>query len=627
MRRRLVVALAGAVALALLDAPPALAEYRGTDVFANVSPESQLSGPVSAHPSGHYALDTHVDAGLTNPGGFVGLVPHFLASQLWDLTRFLVLATISLFTWAFSLDLLTGGGSSPGALGAVSRAIGEVYRSTFGQAWLVAGILAAGLWGIWKALVQRRVSEAAGQLALSLAFVLLALFLVHSPRATVGRASEWTNEMSLAFLSGATEGSLDDPGSAKDAVARRLFRTLVHEPWVVLNFGGLRHCVDEAHRPVPPFAPERRRCFDHLVVREGRGGYAERFLRYAPGSGARNAEYEALRDGRIHDGDDDLLADRLPLLPGLPGAFVDPFLGGSGEDATPEPGQFDGYRVDADDRPAVDIQQEGGGFQRLTMAALVFAGDLGAVVLLGSLSLAIILAQVFALVFLAFAPVALVVGVFPGRGHDLFRAWLARLAGALVRKAVYSLVLAVVLSVSGALVAATSSLGWLYAFGLQAAFYWGVFLKRHAIAARLAGHGSEGRSSFGPRPRRVLRKVERATRPLRRRTPPRELGEAEPFARRPGASAGRSGRDSPRPTSSEARASRSGGPASGAARRSDESDRAAGADRTGRGPSSGDQSSKREAPPAGQAHGSANRDALERDLHRARAERRRREGR
>jgi hypothetical protein len=508
---------------ALVMAPLALAEYQGTDVFTNVAPPSQVDDAgalVNRHPSGHYALDTHVDTGLTNPAGLLGLIPHFLASQLWDLTKFLVTATISLFTWAFSLDLLTGGGSGHGALGPISEATARVYEHTFGRAWLGVGIVLAGLWGIWKSFVQRRYAETAGQLALSLAFVVLALFLVHQPEQTIGRASDWTNRMSLAFLSGATGGMIEEPHRAKARVADRLFRTLVHEPWVVLNFGGLRHCVDRQHRPVAFDAPGREVCIDHLLSNRGRGGYAERFLRFPPGSEARNAEYEAIKQGRIPGGDG-LLDDLLPPLPdwpglsGLPGDAFSGLLPGLA-DTTPD--QFEGYVIDEDDRPAVDIQQQPAGFQRLTMAALIFAGDLGAVLLLGALSIAVILAQIFVLLFLAFTPLALVAGVFPGWGHFLFQEWLRRLLGALLRKAFYSLALAIVLAVGAALLAASSSLGWLYAFGLQAAFYWAVFLKRHALAgylpATLRGPVAVRHPRRSP-VRRLTRLVERARRPLR----------------------------------------------------------------------------------------------------------------
>ena len=85
---------------------------------------------------------------------------------------------------------------------------------------MVAAILIAGIWGIWKALVQRRYTETAGALAVSVLFVLIALFFVYQPERTVGEASRWTNTLSLAFLSGANRGSLDDP-AAGQAPGRR----------------------------------------------------------------------------------------------------------------------------------------------------------------------------------------------------------------------------------------------------------------------------------------------------------------------------------------------------------------------------------------------------------------------
>ena len=143
---------------------------------------------------------------------------------------------------------------------------------------------------------------------------------------------------------------------------------------------------------------------------------------------------------------------------------------------------------------------KGGQYQRLLLAVVILAGELGAFLLLGALALGVILAQILLLLLLAFAPVALVVAVFPGRGHDFFRAWLTKLAGYLARKVVYSLILAVILAVCQALDDATSNLGWLLAFVLQAAFLWAVFLQRNRLAADLltattGGSGRTGRAA------------------------------------------------------------------------------------------------------------------------------------
>src|SRR5215204_2972859 len=464
-----------------------MAEYRGSDLLGNVAPASQAGGGlVDRYPLSAYALDYHVDVGITDPEGVPPMIAQWAASQLWSATSFLVKCVIDLFTWAFSLDLL---GGADGALGPISNAITNLYENVIGQAWMVVAILIAGLWGIWKALVQRRYTETAGALALSLLFVLIALFFVYQPQRTVGEASRWTNTLSLAFLSGTNRGSLDDPEQAKHQVADHLFDTLVYRPWVVLEFGGLNHCVDTGRTdddgfptPVSPHDPVRDVCRDHLKAgRDGHGGYAPRYLRQSPGSEERKAEYDALRNGEAPFGKE----------------------------------QFVGYEVDKADAPAVDIQQAGGAFQRLTFSIVVFLGALGAVVLLGTLSLAVILAQVVALVLLGFAPVALVIGIFPGAGHDVFRGWLTKLATAIFIKALYSLIIALVVAVSAALTAATDSLGFLFAFGLQTLFFWALFVYRKQITARLVTATTGGEHHEGtPRASVVQRGATAAVAPV-----------------------------------------------------------------------------------------------------------------
>lgn len=449
-------ALGLAVVLVLLAWPAAGAEYRGSDLFGNVSPESQVQGGlVDQYPLTAYALDYHVDVGVTDPEGIPPMIAQWAAAQLWNATALLVTCTIALLTWAFSLDLLNGG---DGALKPVGDAITNLYENVIGQAWMVVAILIAGIWAIWKALIQRRYTETAGALGLSVLFVVIALFFVYQPERTVGQASQWTNQISNALLSGTNSGSLDDPDGAKRQVSDHLFETLVVQPWAVLEFGGLSHCVDTDRldddgfpTPVSPHDPAGDVCRDHLKQgRDGHGGYAPRYLKQRPGSEERKAEYDALREGEA-----------------------------------PIDRQFSGYRVDKADAPAVDAQQAGAAFQRLTFSLIVFIGALGAIVLLGFLSFAVILAQVVALVLLGFAPVALIIGIFPGAGHAFFRSWVSKLATAIFIKVLYSLVIAVVVAVSAALTAATDSLGFLFAFALQTIFFWAIFIYRKQITNRL----------------------------------------------------------------------------------------------------------------------------------------------
>ena len=483
--RRAALALGLGLALVLLAHPLAGA----SDVWGNVGPASPLGsgGLLGRFPLSHYMLDQHFDAvsasltGGVDVSGVPPMIAYFLASVIWSLTSFLASALIALFDFAFGLDLVNGSRATggAGALGPVAQAIHSLYADVFGAPWLVLAVAVAGIWAMWKALVQRRYAETAGALGLSLIYVVLALFFVAQPGKTIGTASEWTNRMSVAFLSVASHGSPSGGAGAREDGANQLLDLLVAKPWAVLEFGGLEHCVlagtgsedsDPESVAVRPLSPDpsqdaalARRLAAGTGVSAGRKAcvndankYGQHFLRFGIGTDERNAEYDALDHGD---------SSKLP-------------------DADPE---RRGYRLGVADKPATDAMEEGGQYQRLLLAIVVFCGELGAFCLLGALSVGVILAQILLLLMLAFSPVALVAAAIPGRGHAFFKGWLEKLVGFLLRKAAYSLVLAVLLAVNGALAAATDSLGWLMSFGLQALFFWAVFLQRKALVEGLIG--------------------------------------------------------------------------------------------------------------------------------------------
>ena len=489
MRRRarqLTVVLGLAGLIVLVAHPLASA---ASDIWGNVAPASPLGagGLFERYPLDHYTLDQHFDAvsasltGGVDVSGVPPMIAYFLTSILWALTSFLANALISLFSFAFSLDLVNGSQATggAGALAPVSQAIHSIYSNVFGAPWLVLAISVVGIWAMWKALVQRRYSETAGALALSLIYVVIALFFVAQPGTTIGAASKWTNQMSEAFLSISDHGDPSGGTKAKDDAANQLFELLVYKPWVVLNFGGLEHCAvtgtgDDGSDPdsvaVRPLSQSPSR--DAQLARRLQSGtgvtadgkvcvnnankYASHFLRFGIGTDERDAEYDALDHGD---------SSKLP-------------------DADSEKV---GYKLGVADKPATDAMEEGGQYQRLLIAIVVFFGELGAFLLLGSLSVGIILAQVLLLLLLAFAPVALVAAAIPGRGHAFFKGWLEKLVGYLLRKAAYSLILATLLAVNSALAGATAQLGWLMSFGLQAFFFWAVFLQRKTLADSLIG--------------------------------------------------------------------------------------------------------------------------------------------
>lgn len=483
------MALGLATLIVLLAHPLAGA---ATDVWGNVGPAPQLGGGGIAgrYPLLNYSLDQHFDAvsasltGGVDVSGVPPMIAYFFASILWLATSFLANLLITLFGFAFGLDLVNGSQATggAGALAPVARAIHSIYADVLGQPWLVLAVVIAGIWAMWKALVQRRYTETAGALGLSLIYVVCALFFVAQPGSTIGAVSGWTNAMSGAFLSISSDGNTSSATQARQDTANELFDLLVFKPWVVLEFGGLEHCAragtgsedsDPESVAVRPLSSNPSR--DSVLARRLETGteitadgkvcinnankYAAHFLRYSNGAeehDERDAEYEALNHGD---------ASKLP------------------ESDT----EAKGYRLGVADKPATDAMEEGGQYQRLLLALVLFVGELGAFLLLGALSIGVILAQVLLLLLLAFSPVALIAAVIPGRGHDFFKGWLEKLAGYLLRKAAYSLILAVLLAVTAALSSATAQLGWLMSFGLQSLFFWAVFLQRRTLADSLIG--------------------------------------------------------------------------------------------------------------------------------------------
>ncbi|WP_354700511.1 hypothetical protein DSM112329_00790 [Paraconexibacter sp. AEG42_29] len=478
MKRAVLCASASALGLMLLAAASAGA---ASDLYSNVGPGTSASGLASRYPIGNYALDQHFSAikasitGGVDASGIPSMIAFFLANLIWQITAFIANAVILLFGFAFSLDLVNGSSATggQGALEPVGEAIAGLYSSTFGEPWAIVAITLAGCWAMWRALVQRRYTETASALGTSLIFCLIALAIVSRPDATIGSATRWTNQVSVAFLSVTSTGDIATGSQARGDAADALFTTLVYKPWVALNFGGTEHCIKPGTgskdkdpesvpvRPLPRTAGRALQTGDGTVTAGGKQcvsntrRYADRFLKHAPGSDERDAEYDAINE-----------AD--------PGKLSD--------DAKKTTG---GYQPSIIDKPATDAMEKGGQYQRLLLALVILLGELGAFLLLGALALSVVMAQVIVLLLACFAPVALVAGIIPGRGHDLFRTWAQQLVTYLVRKAAYSLVLAVVLAVMSALQNATSNLGWLMSFGLQAALLWMVFLQRHKLVGQL----------------------------------------------------------------------------------------------------------------------------------------------
>ena len=466
MKRRVVLVVFVALTLVLVAWPDAHGAYLGSDPFRDLT-GSEAGGLMGRYPLSAYQLDNHIDSSTLPGSSWVEEVAAGLAQLLWMIAAFLVKLTISFVSLAFTLNIF----DSSGPLRPITDATRHLHEDVLGNAPMVTMIIVLGLWGIKRAVWDQRHTEAWGGLALSALYILIALTLIFRPADTIGQIAELTNEASSALLVGANAGSLADPGDTRERIAGELWRANGLHPWTALEFGGLSHCVDQSRlndsgypASVPRMVngkpnPDATTCRDHLRQVNGKGGYAWRFLRLPYKSDARGLEFEALKNGEI------------PSSP----------LAGD---------QFAGYAVDKADSPAVDIQQLGGGFNRLWMAIGIALCSVLFCWLFGMIALAIILTGVLALFLFAFAPIALFAAAMPGRGHGIFEGWALQLVALILVKAIFAVLITVLITMSIALTGALGSQGWVFAYGILAAFYALIWFYRNALMRMLGGRST-----------------------------------------------------------------------------------------------------------------------------------------
>lgn len=428
MRWRLWLALGAGLILSLFSGAVALGENQGTDVFQNIAPKSDLGGSIDRYPLSAYGLDYHVDPIDVNLGfnADVGDVPAWTMQFMTKIGALLLLWAVRLviefFSWAFSVDLLTDKVLEP-----LSQVVQQLHNGPLGGQWLSLGILLFAAYAIKKGLAEREHNKVGGAVVMMLVASAIALAFINAPKQTMGKGAEWANGLSLAVLGIPTDPLATEPRGAevKQAIGNHLFDRYFVDPWKVLQFGGLRHCVDMGRRDadgfpkwVDPYDPTRDICRDHQR-------YADAYLQHPVGSDERTKVYEAIRDGEA------------------------PW--------------------DKADSSAVDIQQASLADQRLGTLALIGIGLLFPLLLLGWLALATLAVQLVAMFLWMLAPIMVILALIPGRGHSLFWTWLQTLGVALFVKVLFAIALGSLVTLSR--VVAGSGLPWLQAFILVTALF------------------------------------------------------------------------------------------------------------------------------------------------------------
>src|SRR5258708_18806843 len=105
------------------------------------------------------------------------------------------------------------------------------------------------------------------------------------------------------------------------------------------------------------------------------------------------------------------------------------------------------------------------------------------------------------LVYLLLVPGIVLVPALGERGRALFRAWIARLFGAVLSKLLFAFLLGVLLAVTS-VVERLNGLGWWAQWLLLSALWWATFLPRHQLLAMPPpglGDARRGSHRGGPR--------------------------------------------------------------------------------------------------------------------------------
>lgn len=437
-RRAAVVSVGLAFVLVALQAVGADAEYRGTDLWSNITPVSHVGGLIDRYPISNYQLDYHVSVGVTHMDDAFAAGMQALGSVAFLALAWFVRMIIMAFEWAVSIDIVTG---PHGLLEPIGES-GQQFYSSVVVPLLEVALLVLGCWAGWK-LKNREGSDTFSALARAICMTVVAMAIVFQPAATIGRASDMSTQLASQIAS--TGGD----------VANNIFRTFVYRPWVLLQFGSLsKVCTSpKTDQDGFPFAvsyghADAKVC--HSVQHQdadGHGGYVEHFLAYPHGSRDRDAAYDALDHGAQLDNID--------------------------------------WKVDRTDAPAVDMMQAGGTVQRMVGLLVMVVGIACAVLLLGRIALALIFAQVVLLILLGLAPIVVIASILPWT-QGVFAVWGKLILQLLIGKSMFIAMLVLIVTVSNALTSVETTWGYLFVFMLQsAAFAGAIYLHKHVSKSAL----------------------------------------------------------------------------------------------------------------------------------------------
>jgi hypothetical protein len=452
---------------------------RPSSLSARARARCAASGTVSAGaPMSHWGFDVHIDTGMFGISGrtFLAAFQSLVLTPGWWLLAWLTQALLGLLEWCYSLNLLDGQG-----LSGVRRAMAGAQRA-FTDPWLVLALAIAAIAVTWQGIVRRRVVDSIAEAGAMVAMLVCGLWIISDPVGTVGRASALADQASLGTLAAVTTGRPDAGPAALGDGLGRVFDSAMRAPWCYLEFGDIDFCTNPAR-------------LDHDVL-----AAAHRLERRAlDGAGCQQVT-RASQCPPIGDSDDDLRRSATLLATARTNGDLFLALPANDPDRNGISGDHsdslyralchndDDTHCEGPSKQAAQWRTEQGTWPRAGGLCLIGLGLFGMLALLGFIAARLLGAALLTVLYLLLAPVAVLAPCLGCTGRNTFTGWLTRLAGAVLAKLIYSVLLGVVLVVLG-LLQAIGDTGWWTQWLLIGAFWWIVFARRDEVLqfARL-GH-------------------------------------------------------------------------------------------------------------------------------------------
>jgi hypothetical protein len=295
------------------------------------------------------------------------------------------------------------------------------------------------------------------------------------------------DQAALGTVAAATTGNPDAPSGTFDGSLGQVFDEAITGPWCYLEFGDVEWCRDSSQLD-PALMSTARKLQRLYAAGAACSGGAPGLVVCPPGGSAEQRSYSetAAALGAARTNGALFLAlpaggpgrNGLSSQTSLPSLFAT--LCGSNDVAACTAGTA----PQAEFRTAADTWPRAGGLLLITI------GTAGMLATLTFIAMRLFGAALGLLVYLMLAPLAILAPTFGYAGRATFRRWILRLLGAVVAKLVYSLMLGVLLLISG-LLAGITTFGWWTQWLLVSTFWWLAFEHRHSLLSTVLHERSE----------------------------------------------------------------------------------------------------------------------------------------